>query len=62
MIVAAVLVLASADGERAPANNAAALAAFVPVVLWILVAGFLIVRRRRRRLAEDHDRKTDKDE
>lgn len=48
MISVAVLVLASADGERAAANNAAALAAFVPVAAWILVAAFLIWRRRHR--------------
>jgi cytochrome c-type biogenesis protein CcmH/NrfF len=62
MIWAMVLMFASADGERAPANNAAALAAFVPVVLWVLVAGFLIVRSRRRRLAEDRSNKTGEDE
>ena len=62
VIWAMVLMFASADGERAPANNAAALAAFVPVVLWVLVAGFLIVRSRRRRLAEDRSNKTGEDE
>ncbi len=62
MIGTTVLMLASTEGERASANNAAALAAFVPLVLWILVAGFLVVRRRRRRLVEDLGHKTDDDE
>ena len=62
MIVATVLVLASAEGERAGMNNAVALAAFAPIAAWILVAVFVIARRRRRRLAEDDGNKTGEDE
>ena len=62
MIGTTVLMLASTEGERASANNAAALAAFVPLVLWILVAGFLVVRRRRRRPVDDHGHETADDQ